>query len=341
MDVRDLGVLSFAQNLEDVVLSRLLALVPVGTYVDVGAGHPVLENVTYALYRADWRGINVEPMAPEAKLLRAERPSDLTLQVACGSVPGMVTLYEAPEENRGATTANKDLVAGYAASGQAFRAFEAEVVTLASLLDMYEPGAVHVVKIDVEGMEAEVIKGAELARTRPWVLVIEATRPNTSEDSSTGWEPAVLAAGYAMTLFDGLNRFYVRADLSEVQRLLSVPANVFDRWQRASEARAAEVVDAQKRELAQQDAELTRLHDAFERQHAEIERLHAEIERLHAEIQRLHSDAAASIASIEREFRSVEDYAHSLEVDREQIRSKCAALEASVVALEEKLAQFR
>ncbi len=309
------------------MLSRLLDLVPEGTYVDVGAGHPVLSNVTYALYLAGWRGVNVEPMAHEARLLREERPADRTLEVACGAVPGTVTLYEAPDENRGATTSNEDLVKGYAASGQAFRAFEADVVTLASLLDEYEPGTVHLVKIDVEGMEAAVIEGAELERTRPWVLVIEATRPNTSDDSSSAWEPAVLAAGYVMTLFDGLNRFYVRADLPEIQRLLSVPANVFDGWQLASEARAADVVGAQQRELTRQEAELSRLHEAFERQHVEIDRL--------------HSDSTASIAALEREFKSAEGYARSLEVEREQLQAKCSALEASVVALEEKLKRSR
>jgi hypothetical protein len=54
---------SYAQNQEDVVLYRLTRFVERGTYVDVGAAHPVIHNVTYALYLAGWRGINVEPMA--------------------------------------------------------------------------------------------------------------------------------------------------------------------------------------------------------------------------------------------------------------------------------------
>jgi hypothetical protein len=33
-----------------------------------------------------------------------------------------------------------------------------------------------------------------------------------------------------VTLFDGLNKFYVREDLESVQKALSVPANVFDEW---------------------------------------------------------------------------------------------------------------
>ena len=53
-------VISYAQNREDVVLARLIDRVPHGRFVDVGAGHPIIENVTYALYLAGWRGVNIE-----------------------------------------------------------------------------------------------------------------------------------------------------------------------------------------------------------------------------------------------------------------------------------------
>jgi FkbM family methyltransferase len=226
-------LISYAQNLEDVFLHRLLDLVPVGSYVDVGAGHPVFDNVTYDLYLAGWRGVNIEPLEREAELLRSERPGDETVQFAVGAQPGTLTLFEAPQSNRGATTAREDLVQRYRADGEAaFSPFEAEVRTLSSVIDEHVDGQLHVLKIDVEGMEAEVLAGAELHRTRPWVLVIEATIPNTRVLSVDAWEGIVLDAGYHMTLFDGLNRFYVREDLDDIDDLLSAPANVFDGWVR-------------------------------------------------------------------------------------------------------------
>lgn len=216
--------------MEDVVLGRLVTIIPQGRYIDVGAGHPILENVTYALYQRGWRGTNVEPMQNEADLLRAERPEDETVQAAVGATSGSVKLYEAPPENRGATTRNLDFVHRHEADGGAFREFESSQVTLSSLLGAHEPGSVHVVKVDVEGMEADVLEGADLATHRPWVVVVEATEPNTSTSTAHLWESFVLDAGYRCTLFDGLNRFYVRSDLDEVARILSVPANVLDNW---------------------------------------------------------------------------------------------------------------
>jgi len=222
---------SYAQNMEDVVLARLVAVVSDGRFIDVGAGHPILENVTYALYLKGWRGINVEPMSAEVELLRAQRPGDETVQAAVGEMTGSITLFEAPSENRGSTTSSAELAGRYATeSGQQFAAFDSPMVTLSSLLGKFEPGAVQLVKIDVEGMEYDVLTGAELEKHRPWVVVVEATAPNSPDSTAHLWEDIISKAGYRCTLFDGLNRFYVRSDLPAIAELLSVPANVFDRW---------------------------------------------------------------------------------------------------------------
>lgn len=251
--------ISFAQNMEDVVLSRLLSRVPRGRFIDIGAGHPTIENVTYALYLRGWRGINVEPMATEVAMLRAERPEDETVQAAVGAAEGSITLYEAPTANRGATTSNVERARLYEQEGETFTTFEAPVVTLSSLLARFPPGEVHVVKIDVEGMEPEVLAGADLRTHRPWVLVVESTEPNSPTSTAHLWEHLVLGAGYRSVLFDGLNTFYVRDDLDDVATLLSVPANVFDRWlppMARDLAAAREYVGALENVLADTRAEL-------------------------------------------------------------------------------------
>ena len=58
---------------------------------------------------------------------------------------------------------------------------------------------VHWMKIDVEGMEADVLRGWDATLLRPWILLIEATRPNSPEPCHEHWEPMVLAAGYHLT----------------------------------------------------------------------------------------------------------------------------------------------
>lgn len=298
-------MISYAQNQEDVVLARLLNVVQSGVYVDVGAGHPKVHNVTYWLYQSGWRGVNVEPMGREADQLRAERPEDVTLQVAVGVAPGRITLFEAPLDNRGATTGDPQLVERYTDQGQSFIPFEVDVVTLSSVLAPYGEGGVHVVKIDVEGAETDVIAGADLATHRPWVLAIEATLPNTTEDSSGDWEPSVLRAGYRCVLFDGLNKFYVRDDQTEIARLLSVPANVFDDWTPST------IIELRQ--------ELETIVDRAARQHAELEERRAAAEAYAHEMERARTSFEEYASSLIRRAEIAEEYALSLQAELSRI----------------------
>ena len=85
--------------------------------------------------------------------------------------------------------------------------------------------------IDVEGAEAQALSGLDLQRWRPWVLVVEATRPNSTEPSHEAWERYLTEAGYSFCLFDGLSRFYVAAEHREaLEASLSYPACVFDHY---------------------------------------------------------------------------------------------------------------
>ena len=88
--------ISFAQNLEDVVLHRALRDVVQGFYVDVGANSPDEQSVTRAFYERGWRGINIEPALGFYDQLAAARPHDINLAVAAGDSIGTVTFYDIP-----------------------------------------------------------------------------------------------------------------------------------------------------------------------------------------------------------------------------------------------------
>ena len=294
-------VISYSQNQEDVVLFRLVELIPEGFYIDVGAAHPVLDNVTYALYKAGWHGINIEPMKREADLLREIRPRDITCETAAGDTVGRVTLYAAPMENRGATTADTDLVEKYTNAGQSFESFEVDVVRLDQILEENNIEIVHILKIDVEGAEKAVLKGASLSKYRPWVLVIEATRPNSTEDVSSEWKNLVLEAGYSQTLFDGLNKFYVRNDKPEIAKVMSTPANVFDRW-------APFEVDALREQAATLRQTITEMTNNF----------------------------SAELSARDKNFHEVEEYALTLVARADRAEDYARSLEKRLAELDER-----
>lgn len=200
--------ISYAQRLEDVHLARVFAGEPPGFYVDVGGGHPVADNVTYHFYLAGWRGIVVEPQAALADLYAHVRPRDVVVADLVGAAPGTAT-FHAVETFHGFSTTVAAHAASAADLGVGVRAEKRNVTTLAALCAAHAPARIDILKIDVEGAEADVIAGNDWARFRPRVVVVEAVAPGTMAPSWEAWEPALLAAEYRYAFFDGLNRFYV------------------------------------------------------------------------------------------------------------------------------------
>lgn len=229
-------LISYAGNAEDIVLVRAFADRRDGFFVDVGAGEPVRSSLTKNLVDVlGWRGANVEALPERAARLRGARPRDTTLEVAVGVEPGIARFFrilpgpgQPGERGLGLSTLRSDVRDMHVAAGWRFEELRVEVVTLESVLRAHAEPGFDLLKVDVEGSEAEVLASADLAHWRPRALVVEATVPLTTRPSHQEWEPGVLAAGYELVLFDGLNRFYVRAGENVLRERMSVPADVAD-----------------------------------------------------------------------------------------------------------------
>jgi len=75
---------SFSQFGEDLVLASLFHRnnISQGSFVDVGAFHPIKLSNTYFFYRQGWRGVNVEPNPEGFRLFLDMRPADINLNCA-------------------------------------------------------------------------------------------------------------------------------------------------------------------------------------------------------------------------------------------------------------------
>ena len=222
----DVGITSYAQNFEDVMLWRALGRVENGFYIDVGAHDPVVDSVSKAFYEHGWRGVHVEPLPEYAEALRNDRPDERVVQAVLAERPGTQTFYHIP--TTGLSTGTAEFAHRHEIAGWQVNEITVPATTLAALFDEIGPRAIHWLKIDVEGMEVDVLAGWGTHPTRPWVVVVEATEPSSQTPNWCWWEPLMLALNYEFVYFDGLNRFYISAEHRELMPLFAAPPNIFD-----------------------------------------------------------------------------------------------------------------
>ena len=223
-----MSFVSYAQNLEDVMLFRALKHIERGFYIDVGSQHPVLDSVTKAFYDRGWSGINIEPVSKYYQLIQKDRPRDININMLVGECEGEREFHEFPET--GLSTTKIKFAESNSAAGYAVTARTVFCTTLDTICRQHGVSVVHFLKIDVEGAEKEVLQGFSFDKVRPWVLVIEATLPMSTHDASTEWETLILSKGYEMVYFDGLNRYYIAEEQGSLREYFKTPPNVFDEY---------------------------------------------------------------------------------------------------------------
>ncbi|WP_114971915.1 FkbM family methyltransferase [Rhodoferax ferrireducens] len=236
-----MSFISYAQNHEDVMLWRALKQVKNGFYIDVGANHPSDDSVTKAFYDRGWSGINIEPLAQHIVQLQAERPRDINLQLAMGAEDGEIELFDT--SIRGLATASSAVAELHQSAGLAISSSKVPMRRLDGVFAEYVKGDVHFLKIDVEGFERSVLEGMDFSRFRPWIVVVEATIPN-SQEIDANWEPILLDAGYRCVFFDGLNRYYTAPERQELAASFAAPPNVFDDYISAETHRLSQSLEA-------------------------------------------------------------------------------------------------
>lgn len=218
---------SYASNFEDVLLMRCFGTLRTGFYVDIGAHHPTLSSVTRAFYDRGWSGINVEP-SDMIEALKGERTRDINLHIAVADFEGEASFFV-----HTGSTATSSL---FEVNSPLVREQAGEIVqksvhvrTLTSVLEQYaDERHIHFLKIDAEGAEDAIIRGIDLRRHRPEVIVIESTEPFTNHRRNEEWQATFRGNRYTLAYFDGVNDFWVRKESDHLLDHFKLPVNVLD-----------------------------------------------------------------------------------------------------------------
>jgi FkbM family methyltransferase len=210
--------ISYAQNFEDVILNRAFKGRDEGLYIDAGASHPIGHSVTKNFYDRGWRGINIEPGTKMFALIEVERGRDINLNVGLARTSGIARFYESPD-SLGNSTFNDELRDRYLSRGE--RTFEEKTVrtmTLVEVCERYVDRPIDFLKVDVEGLEAEVLAGGDFARWRPRVVLVEGDR--------RVYQEVLLASKYLHAAFDGVNHYFVPEEEEALIEALTAPVSL-------------------------------------------------------------------------------------------------------------------
>ncbi|MCX7901677.1 MAG: FkbM family methyltransferase [Burkholderiaceae bacterium] len=205
----------FGQLGEDLILEAVLrsyfaraGLAPAAIrYLDIGANHPIQTSNTY-LFATRWggRGVLVEANPALIEPLRRVRTGDQILHFAVvpPGHPATVTLSVAACPELSSLDAGH--MRAFGASGAIARTVEVPSVTLDELLQHCFPQGLHLLSLDIEGLDLDVIRTARLPQ-RPVFIVTEPSR-HVRADADAQFEQALRAKGYVEVARTEYNLIY-------------------------------------------------------------------------------------------------------------------------------------
>ncbi len=131
---------SYAQRFEDLYLMRCFAAGSDGFYIDIGSGHPVYDNTSFAFYLKGWHGITVEPNPWLARLSRAVRPRDRHIEALVGATVGEAVFYLVNDFHGFSTMIESHARAAQTQFGKSSQAIVVPVTTLSHPTRWHPPG---------------------------------------------------------------------------------------------------------------------------------------------------------------------------------------------------------
>lgn len=215
--------ISYSQNNEDVILNRIWPEGP-GYYIDLGCHHPIEDSVSYAFYKRNWTGINVDPIDEFNHLYRDFRQKDKILNNLVGEKNEIIDFYYFSKIGSSTVFEHKANDTKIL-TNKNFKKIKKEVVTLDYLVqsEKFLDKTINWLKIDCEGSELSILKGWN-SNFFPIVILLE----NGSDDNEI--YNILTKKNYIKCLNDGINTFYLHNNHLKLKKLLDHPVNYNDNF---------------------------------------------------------------------------------------------------------------
>lgn len=170
---------SYSQDGEDVVLQSFFEDKKnyKGTYVDIGAHHPIRFSNTRSFYNRGWSGINIDPTPGSMTPFNLLRSRDINLEIGIGKAPGELIFYcfNEPALN----TFDKALadLRSKTSKYKITKKINVKIETLETVLRDHLPPKTNIdfFTIDVEGLDLDVLLSNDWNNYSPNYILVEDT----------------------------------------------------------------------------------------------------------------------------------------------------------------------
>ncbi len=195
------GRVSFAQQGEDLILYNLLhhaMRIENPSYIDIGAGDPVLSNNTYALYCTGSRGVLVEPNPTLVEALKTVRPGDIVVNAGVGVKDSGEADYYVIRDKWPLNTFSPETVALMRKASKddpVEKVIKMPLIQINRMLAEHFTTAPDLMSIDIEGLDLDVLRSMDFKAHRPAAICAETKKPWESHEAS-GIARLLRARGY-------------------------------------------------------------------------------------------------------------------------------------------------
>jgi FkbM family methyltransferase len=165
---------SFSFNGEDSVIARYLPET-VGSYLDIGSGHPTRGSNTFRFYKRGWAGTTIDPLKKIHRLHQLKRRRDHQINACIGTSEVLnesVTFYKYPADDFSTTSENRYLEL-IERGILPMSTLKLPMIRINDLQLEASPKDPFFLDIDIEGNEFEILKSNDWSKFTPRVIAIE------------------------------------------------------------------------------------------------------------------------------------------------------------------------
>jgi len=195
---------SYSDFSEDLILEGIFEGLT-GSYVDVGAGHPVIGSNSYLFYKKGWDGITVEPIKLHNVLHRLKRRRDLQINKLIGESKNRVKFYEfnPTQLSTNSESQYKELIEK---GMKERRAYYLDSISINDVLSKVK-NKEYFLTIDCEGYDYDIIIMIKWNLIyKPRAIVFEII---SSSIKSREIHQLLIAQGYSLTKRTSINNIYL------------------------------------------------------------------------------------------------------------------------------------